>query len=134
MTDRPKIGIGVFVMKNGKFIMMLRQRAHGAGDWGLPGGHLEMNESWEDCAVRETQEETGVAITNVRFLAATNDIFGPDKHYVTIFMLADWAMGVPKICEPEKCSSVKWFTYSAMPANIFLPLKNLRTTLPDLRL
>ena len=35
---RPKVGLGVFVIKHGKFVMMLRHGAHGAGNWGLPGG------------------------------------------------------------------------------------------------
>ena len=63
---RPKVGLAVFVIKNSKFVMMLRQGAHGAGNWGLPGGHLEFGETWEQCAKRETIEETGLAIKNIR--------------------------------------------------------------------
>jgi 8-oxo-dGTP diphosphatase len=29
------------------------------GSWGLPGGGVEVGESWEQAAVRECQEETG---------------------------------------------------------------------------
>lgn len=53
----------------------------------LPGGHLEFGESWEECARREILEETGLAVRDVRFLTATNDVFAAEKkHYVTIFM------------------------------------------------
>lgn len=55
----------------------------------LPGGHLEVGESPEACAVREVAEETGLVVReeDVRFVTATNDIFAREgKHYVTLFV------------------------------------------------
>jgi ADP-ribose pyrophosphatase YjhB (NUDIX family) len=58
-----------------------------AGTWALPGGHLEFGESFETCAEREVLEETGLKISDVRFLTAVNSVMGDEnKHYVTIFM------------------------------------------------
>lgn len=49
-----------------------------------------MFESWEECAKRETKEETGLTIGNVRFGCVTNDVMQDvGKHYVTIFMMGD---------------------------------------------
>ena len=57
------------------------------GTYAFPGGHLEFGESFEECAVREIMEEAGLAIGNVRFLTATNDVMvSENKHYITIFM------------------------------------------------
>jgi ADP-ribose pyrophosphatase YjhB (NUDIX family) len=59
------------------------------GTWSLPGGHLDLDESFEDCAVREIREETGIVLQqeDVRFLTAINDHMDEDlKHYITIFM------------------------------------------------
>lgn len=53
-----------------------------------PGGHLEYGESFAETAARESLEETGLEIGNIKFLTATNDIFGEGKHYVTIFVTA----------------------------------------------
>ena len=132
---RPGVGAAVFIMKNGKFIMVLRQGAHGADSWGLPGGHLEFGESWEEGVRREAREEVGLEIKNVRFVAATNDIFqAENKHYITLFMVADWESGEGHIMEPEKCQAVDWFSYDTMPKNVFLPLINLRRDWPDLGL
>jgi 8-oxo-dGTP diphosphatase len=121
MTDKlPRVGVGVFVLRDGKFIMLHRRGAHGDGTWGLVGGHLEFGESWAECAIRETREEIGCEITNIRFFAVTNDIFTKEnKHYVTIFLLADLTSGEPSILEPEKCQELNWFTYDTMLENIF---------------
>lgn len=57
------------------------------GTWGHPGGHLEFNESFEDCAAREVLEETGLEVTDIRFLTAINNAnMEGGKHYVTIFV------------------------------------------------
>lgn len=60
-----------------------------AGALQLPGGHLEVGESPEECAAREVEEETGLTIItdDIRFLTATNDVFEAEgKHYVTLFV------------------------------------------------
>jgi 8-oxo-dGTP diphosphatase len=62
-----RVGIGVFVFKEGKFLMQKRQGSHGEGTWSCPGGHLEFGESFKDTARREVKEETNLEIDNVRF-------------------------------------------------------------------
>lgn len=52
---------------------------------------MEFDETFEQCAVRETREETGLEIEDVRFLTALEtfwDCDGKRSHYVTIFMTA----------------------------------------------
>ncbi|MBI4449697.1 NUDIX domain-containing protein, partial [Candidatus Uhrbacteria bacterium] len=114
------------VVKDGKVLLGKRRNAHGEGAWSFPGGHLEYGETWEECARREVFEETGMQIASVRFAAATNDVFGEaEKHYVTIFMIADWAEGTPEPCEPEKCERWEWYAWDALPEPRFLPLQHL---------
>ena len=69
-----RVGVGVFVIRSGKFLMGLRKGSHGAGEWSLPGGHLEYGEEWDVCGCREVAEETGCKIANVRYLSITNFI------------------------------------------------------------
>lgn len=131
----PRVGVATFVMKDGTFLMCLRQGAHAADTWGLPGGKLEIGETWEECSRREIAEEVGVEVANTRFLAVTNDVFKDESlHYVTLFMIADWVSGEPQVLEPHKCKEWRWFSYQAMPPNVMLPIVNLKKTYPDLHL
>jgi 8-oxo-dGTP diphosphatase len=126
IQERPKVGIGVIVVKEGKVLMGKRKNAHGEGSWCFPGGHLEFNESWESCAAREAREEAGINIKNVRFATATNDIFEDEgKHYITLFILADYDSGEVRIMEPEKCEKWGWFEWENLPQPLFLPNQNL---------
>ncbi len=113
----PKVGVGVFVFRRtGKEpdILLLHRKSkigHGDNEWSLPGGHLEMYESIEDCCVRETLEETGVKISDVVPLYFTNNIWEKiGLHYVTLYCMATMDIGdQPKIMEPEKCSDIQWY-------------------------
>lgn len=125
MEKRPKVGLGVIIIKDGKILMGKRKNAHGEGGWCYPGGHLEFGESWEQCARREVMEETSIKIKNIRFGTATNDIFrSDDKHYITICMVADYASGVVRLMEPDKCEKWEWFNWSKLPKPLFLPTIN----------
>lgn len=121
-----RIGIGVFVFKDGKFIIGRRKGSHGDGHWALPGGHLEFGETFEDTASREVLEETGLKIKNVRFGAVTNDYFkDKGKHYVTIWVLSDWESGKEQITEPDKFIEMQWRDFDNLPMPLFMPWQEL---------
>ena len=44
-------------------VLVIRQRTHTGEHWGLPKGHPEANENDLDTALRELEEETGVALS-----------------------------------------------------------------------
>jgi 8-oxo-dGTP diphosphatase len=122
----PRIGVGVIIVKDNKILMGKRKNSHGEGTWSLPGGHLEFGETPQECAIRETKEETDLDIENVQAGPYTNDVFENEgKHYITLFMIAKHKTGQPKNMEPDKCESWQWFDIDKLPDNLFLPLKNL---------
>lgn len=141
-ADRPKVGVACFITKKvGDEVYALlgmRLSSLGANKLQLPGGHLEYGESWEECASRETAEETGylIPITSISFFTVTNDVFTDDrKHYITIFMrgvLSEEQVNddsFPQVLEPEKCAWWKWYKISELTQleedSMFLPLWHL---------
>ncbi len=126
MENRPKVGVGVIIIKDGKVLLGKRKNAHGDGTWSFPGGHLEFGESIETCAEREVLEEVGIKIRNLRIGTYTNDVFDKEnKHYITLYVIAEHASGEPRAMEPEKCERWEWFEFGKLPKPLFLPLQNL---------
>ena len=122
----PRVGVGVIIEEQGRVLLIQRKGAHGAGSWSTPGGHFEFGESLEQCAIRETQEEVGIEIGNVRFVAVTNDIFKESgKHYITLWMQADHLSGEPRIAAENEVAQIGWFNWESLPSPLFTPLENL---------
>jgi 8-oxo-dGTP diphosphatase len=161
LTPSPtvRVGVGVFILRSDQspdssaapkqFLIGLRKGSHGANTWGLPGGHLEFGESFEECAEREVKEETGLTVTETRFLTATNDVIEEDgKHYVTVFMVCNCRKGeeeAARVLEPEKCERWEWMGWEDIVSGVkkgnddegkqgarfFLPLVNLVKQRPE---
>ncbi len=124
-TKRPRIGIGIMVVKDNKILMGKRKSSHGAGSWAPPGGHLEFGETPEACAARELLEETGIRAISLRPGPWVNTIMEHDKHYVTIYVIVDQFVGEPQLMEPDKCEGWDWFAMNQLPSPIFMPMQSL---------
>lgn len=122
-SNRPKVGVGVIVLKDGKVLLGERLASHGAGTWAIPGGHLEFGETFEQTAKREVEEETGLTDIEVKGVVSIVNDRVYDKHFVSVGMLVEWKSGEPRVTEPEKSANWTWFPVDALPANIFLPSK-----------
>jgi len=123
----PRVGVAVIVRRRNSVLLGRRLGVtHGTGHWQFPGGHLEPFETVEYCAEREVREETGLDVLVVQRGPFTNDIFEREqRHYVTLFVLADSAAGAPRVCEPDKCAEWQWFAWDALPSPLFLPIQHL---------
>ena len=104
--DKPiKNACDIFVLKEGKLLLGIRKNSYGAGNWGLPGGHLEWGEKLEACAIRELKEETGIEVTDLKLVTVTDEARDID-HYIHFGFLLEKYVGEPTLVEPDKCE--KW--------------------------
>ncbi len=125
MTSHVRVGVAVLIINQGKILLGERIGSHGAHTWATPGGHLEMGESIEACAVREVLEETGLEISAIKQLGYTNDIFDATKHYITLYVTATSASQDATIMEVDKCTQWQWFDMTELPSPLFKPMNNL---------
>ena len=129
MERVPRVGVAALVRHEGKILLGKRRGSHGAGTWAAPGGHLEFGEDLEGCVRREVLEETGIAVKDVRFGTITNDVFEhEDRHYLTVFMVCDYATGEVRTMEPHTCEEWRWFGWDELPHPRFLALENVLRT------
>ena len=120
-----------------KVLVGKRKGSHAAGLYSFPGGHLDFGETWEQAVLREKDEECGeqfkveildfgqpvwskpddtFVLPFVRTeLFITNDIMPQyGKHYITIYMVAEWVEGEPENMEPHKNEGWEWKTFDEL--------------------
>ena len=104
MNDVLKVSAGV--IRDAQGGVLLCQRGYGpqAGQWEFPGGKCEAGESYEDCLVREIEEELGVRIENTRVLLQMRYAY-PDKVIDFAFVEARITQGQLQVREHK---AVKW--------------------------
>ena len=96
--DRPVVGIGAVVIRDGKVLLIRRGVAPGKGLWAVPGGSLELGETLQQGAEREILEETGITI-RAREPIYAFDFFERDPdgrirfHFVIVDLAADYIRG-----------------------------------------
>jgi 8-oxo-dGTP diphosphatase len=125
-VTRVQVGVAAVVRDAGRVLVLRRAGAHGAGTWGVPGGHQEFGESPEGTAVRETLEETGLLVRPIARLGFTDDPM-PDigRHYVTLFIGCARVEGEPDLREPGKATALAWLSTAELRARrseLFDPL------------
>ena len=125
MSQEVRVGVAAIIKRDNRILLGERIGAHGANTWATPGVHLEFGESIAECVQREVLEETGLQISATKKLGFTNDVFEQEgKHYITLFVVAENAIGDAKVMEPNKCKQWKWFAVDSLPEPLFLPMKN----------
>jgi ADP-ribose pyrophosphatase YjhB (NUDIX family) len=88
--DQFWVGVHGVIARDGKLLVLKRAPSmmYRPGSWDLPGGHLAIGESFEECLAREIEEETGLAIAAPRLLGIHNSI-GPYLQAIFACAIAD---------------------------------------------
>jgi 8-oxo-dGTP diphosphatase len=76
--DQFWVGVHGVIARGGKLLVLRRapSMSYKPGSWDLPGGHLAIGESFEECLAREIEEETGLTIATSRLFGIHNSV-GP---------------------------------------------------------
>lgn len=129
MENVIKVGVGVLIVDNNK--ILLGHRVSNAVDtggiyepdsWTLPGGKQEYDETVFECGAREVKEETNLDVSDFSVFGVSDDI-QPNKHYVTMQVIASKYSGELTVMEPDKIDEWRWFDLNELPENIYSPSK-----------
>lgn len=106
---------GAFIEKDGKILF---QRRTDNGQWGLIGGLVEMNETYEQAALREIREETGLEVRLTSFIGIfhNHDMVwsnGDAAHVISAMFTAEIISGEPRI--DEESYELRFFGPDELP-------------------
>ncbi len=90
-SEKPRVGLGI-IIENGKgqILVMKREGKH-APYWSIPGGKLELGETFEDGAARELKEELDIDIKDPQVIAVTNNLKTYEAeglHFISVILTA----------------------------------------------
>ncbi|MFQ5656758.1 MAG: NUDIX domain-containing protein [Candidatus Methylomirabilales bacterium] len=118
------------VIFDGPKKLLLIRRAD-SGEWGLPGGAVEIGESVEKAILREVREETGLNVEVIRLIGVYSDpqfqvVAYPDgrvMHYVNICFQCGIVGGT--FAPSPEALEVGFFAVAALPEPL-VPLHRIR--------
>ena len=114
--------VRVIVYRDDGKILLVRGR-FSRQKWALPGGGVKHNESYEQAAVRETLEEIGLKIHNLRYLGKANSHESYAKFSVRVF--AAHASNCDIKCNFE-IMEARWFNMNYLPEEYYALYANKR--------
>lgn len=116
---------------------ILLHRRSDNGWWGLPGGGMEIGESVEECAIRETREETGLEVRVTRLVGVYSDPAHYSVHrypdgtavqYLVIVYEAEVLGG--ELAVSEESTELRFFDPDDLPEDVMLSTRvRVRDTL-----
>jgi ADP-ribose pyrophosphatase YjhB (NUDIX family) len=129
---RPSVSAIIF---DARRRLLLQQRSDG-GQWGLPGGSLEIGESVTEGVIREVCEETGLAVTVRRLIGVYSEpalqvVRYPDGnvwHYVNVCFECAVRSGELTTC--DETLALRWTPLTRLPTTL---LANHRIRIRDAR-
>lgn len=102
-----------------KVLLIRRGNEPFKGCWAFPGGFMNMDETAEQCAVRELEEETGLKVTEIKQIGAYSKVDrDPRGRTVTVAYLVviDKAEAVKG---GDDAAKAQWFPISGLPKLAF---------------
>ncbi len=103
--------------------LLLQQRSDG-GQWGLPGGSVEIGESVREAVVREVREETGLTVATRRLVGVYSAptlqlVRYPDGnvwHYVSMCFECTVRSGTLQTC--DETLALEYFPLRRLPSTL----------------
>ncbi|PRA08001.1 MULTISPECIES: NUDIX hydrolase [unclassified Paenibacillus] len=104
-----RVDVVYTLLTNPSKTKVLAVRNVGRSSWSLPGGAVEAGESWEQAAIREAYEETGLDV-NVQGIVAINECKFEEmkEHAIFITFRAEIVGGKEEISRPDEISEIAW--------------------------
>ena len=119
---RPAVTADCIVMTkeaDAKVLLIQRGDEPYKGCWAFPGGFMNMDETTEQCAIRELEEETGLKVNEIHQIGAYSKVDrDPRGRTVTVAYLAIVDKPMPLV-GLDDAAKAEWWPLSALPQLAF---------------
>jgi ADP-ribose pyrophosphatase YjhB (NUDIX family) len=118
------IGVGGAVVCDNKLLLVRRASRRGRGNWQVPGGFIEPDETMEQAVIREVEEESGVRATVEGVLGLRNRYDADNGNSLYIVLLLRQIDGVPTP-DGKEVDRAEFFTLDEIRALEQVPAVNI---------
>lgn len=104
--------------QDGEYLLLHKPKNKGGG-YGLPGGHVEKDETPIEALIREIKEELDVRIKpdDLILTKVIHRKKGAIRKMHLVFSAKTW-LGTPVNNEPKKCKGLLWASIDALPLDL----------------
>ncbi len=116
--DRPVVGVGAVVVKDGRVLIIKRAHEPRKGEWSLPGGHVELGETLVEATRREIKEETGLEVEVGPLIELFDRVHRVDDRVRYHFVIADYLCTCVggALCAGDDAEDACWASPDALEA------------------
>lgn len=108
LNPRPVAGV-IPVREDGRLLLVRRTIEPRAGAWVFPGGFMDLGETAEEAAARETMEEARLAVADLRLVG----VFSRTGPGIVVIVYEGRALG--EGAPGHETSEVRWFAPGEIP-------------------
>lgn len=107
----------VVIIQDGKILLVKRGVEPKKGLWSLPAGFIEVDETVQECAIREVREETGLAIE----LTGVLDVYTifDDPRYVCLLVVYTAKVKRGALAPGDDADDADYFAPDSLPPIAF---------------
>ena len=113
-----RLGGGVVLLRDGKFLLGYQIRSYEKPCWGTPGGKVnDKHCSIIEAMKKEVYEETGINVRSLKKLTWYEDVI-EENDLIGFQFYTEEFDGEARVMEPEKCKEWKWFDIESLPEKL----------------
>jgi 8-oxo-dGTP diphosphatase len=101
------------LVEDGKILLIRRAAEPFKGEWAVPGGRIEDDETAEQCLAREMKEETGLDVVPVKMTGLYSDPGRDPRRVIAAAFLVRRVGG--EVRGGDDAAEARWFDLDKMP-------------------
>ena len=116
MIKKEKAGCIIISKKNPKKILLI-QTDYLGNTFSFPKGHLEKGETFEQCALRETQEETGLNVNLIKKIGICEhpDYYCNELGEISFYLADSLFDEIDYSMKVDNSTTIFWVDYDEIP-------------------